>query len=133
MSKKKLFHLTKSELVLMDILWNSERPLSRPEILERAGSSGDSGIPLSTFHLMVNNLLEKEYIISVNDPNGRVQKHTRRYAANVTRNEHYALQIARSEQFKPSDIPGIVSSLFRYAGISDTAGMLEEIEKMARR
>lgn len=131
MSKKKSFHLTKSELGLMNILWSSERPLSRPEILERATEGGEPTIPLSTFHLMVNNLLDKQYIISVNDPNGRVKKHTRRYAANVTRNEHYALQITTSEQYKPSDIPGIVCSLFRYSGISDPTEILEEIAKMA--
>ena len=64
MKKRKRFPLTKSELALMEILWDADRPLGRPEILEAAVS--DKGEPLfavNSFHLLINDLIDKSGIM----------------------------------------------------------------------
>ena len=133
MKKRKRFPLTKSELALMEILWDADRPLGRPEILEAAVS--DKGEPLfavNSFHLLINDLIDKEYIVVVSGL-GKERNYARRYAPTVTRNEHFALQITSSEKFTQEDIPSIVCSLFKYAHVEDVESMLQEIEKLAKR
>ena len=133
MKKRKRFPLTKSELALMEILWDADRPLCRPEILEAAVS--DKGEPLfavNSFHLLINDLIDKEYIVVVSGL-GKERNYARRYAPTVTRNEHFALQITSSEKFTQEDIPSIVCSLFKYAHVEDADSMLQEIEKLAKR
>ena len=133
MKKRKRFPLTKSELALMEILWDADRPLGRPKILEAAVS--DKGEPLfavNSFHLLINDLIDKEYIVVVSGL-GKERNYARRYAPTVTRNEHFALQITSSEKFTQEDIPSIVCSLFKYAHVEDVDSMLQEIEKLAKR
>ena len=133
MKKRKRFPLTKSELALMEILWDADRPLGRPEILEAAVP--DKGEPLfavNSFHLLINDLIDKEYIVVVSGL-GKERNYARRYAPTVTRNEHFALQIRSSEKFTQEDIPSIVCSLFKYAHVEDADSMVQEIEKLARR
>ena len=80
MKKRKRFPLTKSELALMEILWDADRPLGRPEILEAAVS--DKGEPLfavNSFHLLINDLIDKEYIVVVSGL-GKERNYARRYA-----------------------------------------------------
>ena len=57
MGKKKPDHLTKSERIFMEILWDAGRPLSRPEVVELAQQQHGVAMPMSTFHLLVNRLL----------------------------------------------------------------------------
>lgn len=114
----------------MEILWDADRPLSKPEVMaEAVTDKGEPLISMSTFHVLVNSLLEKGYIVVV----GGTKKHTRRFAPNVTRQEHHALQIVSTESYSPEDIPSIVASLFKYSKVSDPKAMLAEIEKLARK
>lgn len=128
MANKKPDHLTKSEKMFMEILWDAGRPLSRPEVVGLAKEEHGVDMPMSTFHLLVNRLLSMGYIVPAVEPGGRVKRHTRRFTPKVTRNEHLALQIVRSEKFAPEDIPDIVCSLFRLAKVAEPGRMLRTIE-----
>ena len=133
MKKRKRFPLTKSELALMEILWDADRPLGRPEILEAAISEkGEPLFAVNSFHLLINDLIDKEYIVVVGGL-GKEQNYARRYAPTVTRNEHFALQITSSPKSSPADIPAIVCSLIKYSKVEDVDGLLQEIEKAVRR
>lgn len=80
MKKRKRFPLTKSELALMEILWDADRPLGRPEILEAAISEkGEPLFAVNSFHLLINDLIDKEYIVVVGGL-GKDQNYARRYA-----------------------------------------------------
>ena len=49
-------HLTKSELAIMEVMWEQEEALTASEIIK---ASGDKEWKNSSIHLMVNALLEK--------------------------------------------------------------------------
>lgn len=133
MKTRKRFPLTKSELALMEILWDADRPLGRPEILEAAVTEkGDPLFAVNSFHLLVNDLMEKEYIVVVGGM-GKEQNYARRYAPTVTRNEHFALQIVSSPKYVPGDIPSIVCSLAKYSRVEDTDALVSEIDKALKR
>ena len=133
MKKNKRFPLTKSELALMEILWDADRPLGRPEILEAALTEREKPLfAVNSFHLLINDLIEKEYIVVVSGM-GKERNYARRYAPTVTRNEHFALQITSSEKFTPEDIPSIVASLLKYSKIEDVDAFLVELEKLLKR
>ena len=52
-------HLTKSELAIMEVMWEQEEALTASEIIK---SSGDKEWKNSSIHLMVNALLEKGFL-----------------------------------------------------------------------
>lgn len=131
MKRKKAYQLTNSELTLMEILWEAGRPLCRPEIISAAvNEEGEPLFAVSSFHLLVNELLEKGYI-EVTSGTGRGRKHARSYAPTLTRNQHFALQIVRSGNVGPEDIPEIVASLLEYAEVEDSEGVLLKIAETA--
>ena len=89
----------------MEILWDADRPLGRPEILEAAISEkGEPLFAVNSFHLLINDLIDKEYIVVVGGL-GKEQNYARRYAPTVTRNEHFALQITSSPKYTPAGHP----------------------------
>ena len=61
--KKKIImaeqHLTKSELAIMEVMWEQEEALTASEIIK---ASGDKEWKNSSIHLMVNALLEKGFL-----------------------------------------------------------------------
>ena len=52
-------HLTKSELAIMEVMWEQEEALTASEIIK---ASGDKEWKNSSIHLMVNALLEKGFL-----------------------------------------------------------------------
>ena len=133
MKTRNRFPLTKSELALMEVLWDADRPLGGPEILAAAVSeTGEPLFAVNSFHLLINDLIAKDYIVVVGGQ-GKEKNYARRYAPTVTRNEHFALQITSCDKFTPEDIPSIVFSLIRYSHVEDVQGLLQEIEKVVMR
>lgn len=52
-------HLTKSEMAIMEVMWDQEEALTATEIIK---VSGDKEWKDSSVHLLVNALLEKKFI-----------------------------------------------------------------------
>ena len=77
--------LTKSELEIMNVLWNAERPLTRSDILTlSAGKSWKD----NSIHILLNGLLKKEAIRE--DGFARSGKvWGRLYAPNISIDEYY--------------------------------------------
>ena len=124
-------HLTNSELALMEILWDAERPLGRPEILDKARREKEPPFAVNTFHVLINSLLEKEYIVSLGG-SGRGPGNARRYAPTVTRNEYYALSITSSKKYTLNDLPDILAALLKFSKRDNLGNVLDSIENFVK-
>ena len=114
--------LTKSELEIMDVLWDSERPLSRADLLERSKNKcwKDSSI-----HILLNGLLQKGAIREVGFVK-RSKTYGRTFAPTLTREEYFATTIF-SHRHKP-DVVGLFQALLTRKDI--TLQQLEQIKNM---
>ena len=112
---------TKSELEVMNVLWQANRPLSRSEILTL--STGKTWKD-SSIHILLNGLLNKNAIKEA----GYVRSGKtfgRLYAANISCQEYYAKNVfAGSKEV----LPMLFSALIHSDGISPE--LISELEDM---
>ena len=114
--------LTKSELEVMETLWQAGRPLARFEILEL--SVNPSWSP-STIHILLNGLLKKEAIREAGFVK-RTKTYGRLYGADITREEYYSDTLFRGKGVQ--SIPAFVSMLLRTDDL--TMEVVDELEQM---
>ena len=114
--------LTKSELEVMETLWQAGRPLARFEILEL--SVNPSWSP-STIHILLNGLLKKEAIREAGFVK-RTKTYGRLYEANPPREEYYSDTLFRGKGVQ--SIPAFVSMLLRTDDL--TMEVVDELEQM---
>ncbi len=101
--------LTKSELQIMDVLWDTGEPLSRSGLLER---SEDKSWKDSSVHVHLNSLLAKGFLCEA----GLVRCGTtlgRTFLPTVTREEYYASYLL-SQKHRP-DLVALTQILLQYA------------------
>lgn len=110
--KVRAMELTRSEMEIMDVFWQSGVPLSRSDLLEK--SEGKSWKD-SSVHILLNGLLQKNAIRQA----GMVKRgktYGRTFLPMVTREEYYATTIF-SHRYKP-EIVGLVEALLRREDIT---------------
>lgn len=114
--------LTKSELEIMNVLWQANRPLSRSEIL--ALSTGKTWKD-SSIHILLNGLLNKNAIKEA----GYVRSGKtfgRLYVANISCQEYYAKNVFAGSSKEV--LPMLFSALIQSDGISPE--LINELEDM---
>ena len=116
--------LTKSELEIMDVLWASQEPLSRADLLTH---SEEKTWKDSSVHILLNGLLNKGAIreaglIKRSKTYGRV------FTPTMTREEYFA-QTIFSHRYKPQ-VVGLVQALLEQQNFSQEE--LEQISQMIR-
>jgi len=114
--------LTKSEMEIMDVLWGSEKPLSRADLLAR---SEEKTWKDSSVHILLNGLLLKGAIQEVGFVK-RSKTYGRTFAPTLSREEYFATTIF-SHRHKP-DIVGLFAALLNREDI--TPQQMEEIKKL---
>ena len=61
MSKRQNSSVTASELALLQVLWNSPRPLNKQEIMAKATEDAENPLfAKNSFHILINELIAKE-------------------------------------------------------------------------
>lgn len=114
--------LTRSEMEIMDVLWASDVPLSRSDLLER---SEEKTWKDSSVHILLNGLLQKAAIREAGVVK-RSKTYGRTFSPTMTREEYFAATIF-SHRHKP-EIVGLFEALLRREDIS--CEDLDEIEKL---
>lgn len=114
--------LTKSELEIMETLWQAERPLARYEILEQ--SVAPSWSP-STIHILLNGLLKKGAIREAGFVK-RNKTYGRLYDVEISRADFYSETLFRGKGEK--SIPMFFSMLLQSDDL--TVETVEKLEKM---
>ncbi len=116
--------LTKSEMQIMDVLWASEVPLSRSDLLER---SEEKSWKDSSVHILLNGLLQKDAIREAGMVK-RSKTYGRTFAPTMTREEYFAATIF-SHRHKP-EIVALFAALLEQEDISE--GELDQIEALVK-
>lgn len=111
--------LTRSEMEIMDVMWASDAPLSRSDLLER--SEGKSWKD-SSVHILLNGLLDKGAIREAGFVK-RSKTYGRTFTPTLSREEYFATTIF-SHRNKPN-IVGLFAALLNREDI--TAEQLGEI------
>ena len=114
--------LTKSELEVMEIIWEAGRPLARYEILERRTNASWSP---STIHILLNGLLKKEAIREAGFIK-RKKTYGRVYAANISRESYYSETLFQGKGVQA--IPAFFSALLRNDDV--TQETVDELERI---
>ena len=100
--------LTRSEMEIMDVLWESDKPLTRADLLER---SEEKTWRDSSVHILLNGLLHKGAIREA----GLVKRSKtfgRTFSPTMTREEYFASTIF-SHRHKPQIVPLFAALLQR--------------------
>lgn len=97
--------LTKSEMQIMDVLWEAGEPLSRADLLSR---SQEKSWKDSSVHILLNGLLQKEAIREAGFVK-RSKTFGRTFLPTMTREEYFAATIF-SHRHKP-EIVGLFAAL----------------------
>ena len=114
--------LTKSEMQIMDVLWASDDPLSRADLLAR---SEDKSWKDSSVHILLNGLLKKGAIREVGFVK-RSKTYGRTFAPALSREQYFATTIF-SHKHKPQ-IVGLMEALLSREDI--TAEQMESIRQL---
>lgn len=104
--------LTKSEMEIMDVFWESEEPLSRSDLLERSTHKTWKD---SSVHILLNGMLQKGVIKEAGFVK-RSKTYGRTFVATLTREEYYA-ETAFSHRNKPN-VVGLIAALWSRKDIS---------------
>ena len=118
--------LTKSELEIMDVLWNAGEPLSRADLLEH---SEEKSWKDSSVHILINGLLAKNAIREAGFVK-RSKTYGRVFAPNLTREEYFATTVF-SHRYKPQ-ITGLIQALLRRPEVDEDClnALLETVTEM---
>ena len=116
--------LTKSELEIMDVLWNAGEPLSRADLLECSEEKSwkDSSVQILINGLLAKNAIREAGFVKRSKTYGRV------FAPNLTREEYFAATIF-SHRYKPQ-ITGLIQALLQRPEV-DEACLNALLETMA--
>lgn len=114
--------LTKSEMEIMDVLWEAQKPVSRADLLAHSENKTWKD---SSVHILLNGLLQKNAIAEAGLVR-RSKTYGRVFVPTMTREEYFASTIF-SHRCKP-DIVKLMEALFRREDI--TPEQLAEIEAL---
>ena len=114
--------LTKSEMEIMDVLWEAQKPVSRADLLAHSENKTWKD---SSMHILLNGLLQKNAIAEAGLVR-RSKTYGRVFVPTMTREEYFASTIF-SHRCKP-DIVKLMEALLRREDI--TPEQLAEIEAL---
>ena len=117
--------LTRSEMEIMDVLWESGKPMSRADLLAH---SEEKTWKDSSVHILLNGLLHKGAIQEAGLVK-RIKTYGRVFLPTMTREEYFANTIF-CHRHKP-EIVGLFTALLEREEI--TAADLEAIEAMVQK
>ena len=114
--------LTRSEMEIMDVLWASESPLSRSDLLER---STEKSWKDSSVHILLNGMLQKGVIREAGFVK-RSKTYGRTFSPTLTREEYFALYVY-SHRNKPQIVKLIAALLQREDITEDEMVQIREL------
>lgn len=120
------FPLSENELAILNVLWDADAPLSRPEILAGVVEHNWNS---NSIHMILNNLIKKGFL-QVAGVTRCGQSYGRTYYTIKTKSE-YAADLALgtySGKMREEDVVDVVAAMVRKANIGEeTIGKLKDM------
>ena len=116
--------LTRSEMEIMDVMWESSVPMSRADLLAR---SEEKTWKDSSVHILLNGLLQKGAIQEAGLVK-RIKTYGRVFIPTMTREEYFANTIF-SHRYQP-ELTGLFAALLQREEITDSD--LDALEAMLK-
>ena len=117
--------LTKSEMQIMDVLWGSQEPLSRSDLLEHSENKTWKD---SSVHILLNGLLAKGAIYEAGFVK-RSKTYGRTFLPTMTREEYFAATIF-SHRYQP-ELSGLFRALLDRPEVDEE--MLDKLQSLIDR
>ena len=114
--------LTRSEMEIMDVLWESGEPLSRADLLARSEAKTWKD---SSVHILLNGLLQKGAIYEAGFVK-RSKTYGRTFAPSMTREQYFAMSVF-SYKNKPDPV-SLIAALLEQADL--TSQELSQIQEL---
>lgn len=125
-TRKTNITLTKRESQAMDILWNTDHPLTINDIMEQLADWKEGYI-----YLVMSSLDKKGMVQTVGLDRTSTRKYSRTFSPAITR-EEYAAKLALSLGFEKNSIPGIALAMAKEAGNNKMENTISELEEIIR-
>ena len=119
--------LTKSELEIMDVLWNEAVPMSRADLLAR---NAEKSWRDSSVHILLNGLLQKGAIREEGFVR-RSKTYGRTFVPTLTREQYYAENVF-CHRYKPDMAALIAALIVRPEADADTLAKIQELVAQRR-
>lgn len=126
MSKSNLA-LTARESQAMDILWDSDRPLSIPDMMDLLSDWKEGYI-----YLVMSSLEKKGLVYVAGFDRTSAKKYSRTFLPTISK-EEYAAKLAMSMNFNKNSVPRIALAMARESANDDTEQTIEELEKIIQK
>lgn len=114
--------LTRSEMEIMDVLWNEGKPLSRSDLLQR---NEEKSWKDSSVHILLNGLLQKGAIEEAGFVR-RSKTYGRTFVPTMSREQYFATTIF-SHRYQP-DMIGLLEALLSRPEVDEN--VLESLKEM---
>ena len=114
--------LTRSEMEIMDVLWNEGKPLSRSDLLQRNEKKSWKD---SSVHILLNGLLQKGAIEEAGFVR-RSKTYGRTFVPTMSREQYFATTIF-SHRYQP-DMIGLLEALLSRPEVDEN--VLESLKEM---
>ena len=114
--------LTRSEMEIMDVLWNEGKPLSRSDLLQR---NEEKSWKDSSVHILLNGLLQKGAIEEAGFVR-RSKTYGRTFVPTMSREQYFATTIF-SHRYQP-DMIGLLEALLSRPEVDEN--VLEALKEM---
>lgn len=120
--------LTKSELEIMNLLWDIEQPLTSSEIVTK---SVTKSWKKSYVNLLINSLLKKK-MIEVTGFKQMTKNYARTFVPTMSRDEYNINQLSAQPGFNKKSIPALFSQLVEQTDDNQIIDELDQILKKRR-
>lgn len=120
--------LTKSEEQIVELLWNSDEPLTSSEIIR---NSVDKTWKDSYVHLLINSLMDKG-IIEVAGFKKATKNYARTFRPTMSREEYLVLNLTKSKNYSKAQMPEFFKTFIDQTTDAELLNELEEVIKQRK-
>lgn len=123
---KKVVKLSKSEFEVMQVLWDTNEPLTTTEIIKHSKNKTwrDSNV-----HRIINALLDKK-AVEVAGSVQAVKAYARLFKPTISREEYSLMTLKSTQKITPQALGGLVAAFAKKSKAAEKEELISELEEI---